>query len=81
MPWVMRNFFDLFARDMVLLRQVGIRPVVVHGGGPQIGAMLEKLQIKSEFIDGLRVTDQSTIDVVEMVFIRLDQQANRCGDQ
>jgi acetylglutamate kinase len=61
------KLFDLFARDMVLLRQVGIRPIVVHGGGPQIGAMLEKLQIKSEFIDGLRVTDQATIDVVEMV--------------
>lgn len=57
----------LFARDMVLLRQVGLNPVVVHGGGPQIGAMLEKLQIKSEFIDGLRVTDKGTIDVVEMV--------------
>lgn len=62
-----QTLFDLFARDMVLLRQVGIRPIVVHGGGPQIGAMLEKLQIKSEFIDGLRVTDQATIDVVEMV--------------
>lgn len=61
------KLFDLFARDMVLLRQVGIRPIVVHGGGPQIGAMLEKLNIKSEFIDGLRVTDQATIDVVEMV--------------
>lgn len=61
------KLFDLFARDMVLLRQVGIRPIVVHGGGPQIGAMLEKLGIKSEFIDGLRVTDQATIDVVEMV--------------
>lgn len=61
------KLFDLFARDMVLLRQVGIRPIVVHGGGPQIGAMLEKLEIKSEFIDGLRVTTQDTIDVVEMV--------------
>ena len=61
------TLFDQFARDMVLLRQVGIRPIVVHGGGPQIGAMLEKLQIKSEFIDGLRVTDQATIDIVEMV--------------
>lgn len=61
------KLFDLFARDMVLLRQVGIRPIVVHGGGPQIGAMLEKLNITSEFIDGLRVTDQATIDVVEMV--------------
>ena len=57
----------LFARDMVLLRQVGLNPVVVHGGGPQIGAMLEKLQIQSEFVDGLRVTDEKTIDVVEMV--------------
>lgn len=56
-----------FARDVVLLRQVGLNPVVVHGGGPQIGAMLEKLQIKSEFIDGLRVTDKATVDVVEMV--------------
>jgi len=56
-----------FARDIVLLRQVGLNPIVVHGGGPQIGAMLEKLQIKSEFIDGLRVTDQETVDVVEMV--------------
>lgn len=62
-----QKLFDLFARDMVLLRQVGIRPIVVHGGGPQIGAMLEKLNIKSEFVDGLRVTDQATIDVVEMV--------------
>ena len=57
----------LFARDVVLLRQVGINPVVVHGGGPQIGRMLERLKIKSEFIDGLRVTDRETVDVVEMV--------------
>lgn len=57
----------LFARDIVLLRQVGINPVVVHGGGPQIGAMLERLKIQSEFIDGLRVTDEETVDVVEMV--------------
>lgn len=62
-----QTLFDHFARDMVLLRQVGVRPIVVHGGGPQIGAMLEKLGIKSSFIDGLRVTDQATIDVVEMV--------------
>ncbi|MGQ3031321.1 MAG: acetylglutamate kinase, partial [Ferrovibrionaceae bacterium] len=58
---------EQFARDIVLLKQVGINPVVVHGGGPQIGAMLERLQIKSEFIDGLRVTDRHTVDVVEMV--------------
>ncbi|MBL6958159.1 MAG: acetylglutamate kinase [Rhodospirillales bacterium] len=57
----------LFARDIVLLRQVGINPIVVHGGGPQIGKMLERLKIQSEFIDGLRVTDQATVDVVEMV--------------
>jgi acetylglutamate kinase len=58
---------DLFARDIVLLRQVGINPVVVHGGGPQIGQMLDRLKIKSEFIDGLRVTDKETVEVVEMV--------------
>ncbi|MFQ5764412.1 MAG: acetylglutamate kinase, partial [Rhodospirillales bacterium] len=57
----------LFARDMVLLRQIGVNPVVVHGGGPQIGEMLERLKIKSEFVDGLRVTDKETVDVVEMV--------------
>ena len=56
-----------FARDMVLLEQSGVNPVVVHGGGPQIGAMLEKLGIKSEFADGLRVTDKATVEVVEMV--------------
>ncbi len=58
---------DMFARDIVLLRQIGINPIVVHGGGPQIAGMLERLKIKSEFIDGLRVTDEETIDVVEMV--------------
>ena len=59
----------LFARDVVLLRQVGMNPVVVHGGGPQIGDMLKRLKIKSEFIDGLRVTDRETVDVVEMVLV------------
>ena len=58
---------ELFARDIALLRQVGSNPIVVHGGGPQIGAMLDKLSIKSEFIGGLRVTDKATVDVVEMV--------------
>lgn len=58
---------DEFARDVVLMRQVGVNPVVVHGGGPMINAMLEKLQIKSEFVNGKRVTDAATIDVVEMV--------------
>ena len=58
---------DSFARDIVLLKQVGINPIVVHGGGPQIGAMLERLKIKSSFVDGLRVTDADTADIVEMV--------------
>jgi len=58
---------DSFARDIVLLKQVGINPIVVHGGGPQIGQMLERLKIKSAFIDGLRVTDQATVEIVEMV--------------
>ena len=57
----------LFASDVVLLKQVGVNPVVVHGGGPQIGAMLERLKIKSEFVDGLRVTDAETASIVEMV--------------
>ena len=56
-----------FARDMVLLEQSGVNPVVVHGGGPQIGAMLSKLGIKSEFAAGLRITDKPTVEVVEMV--------------
>ncbi len=56
-----------FARDIVLLKQAGVNPIVVHGGGPQIGAMLERLQIKSEFKDGLRVTDQPTVEIVQMV--------------
>jgi len=58
---------DPFARDIVLLKQVGINPVVVHGGGPQIGQMLQRLGIKSSFVDGLRVTDRETMEVVEMV--------------
>jgi len=56
-----------FARDMVLLEQSGVNPVVVHGGGPQIGAMLEKLGIKSKFSGGLRITDKATVEIVEMV--------------
>jgi acetylglutamate kinase len=58
---------DDFAQDIVLMKQTGIDPVVVHGGGPQIGAMLKKLNINSSFIDGLRVTDQAAVEVVEMV--------------
>ena len=58
---------ESFARDVVLMKLVGMNPIVVHGGGPQIGALLEKLNIKSEFVDGMRVTDAKTMDVVEMV--------------
>jgi acetylglutamate kinase len=61
------NNIKNFAKNVVLLKQVGINPIIVHGGGPQIGKMLDKLNIKSTFIDGLRVTDADTVDVVEMV--------------
>src|SRR5271154_4621412 len=56
-----------FGRDIALLKQVGINPVVVHGGGPQINAMLGRLEIQSTFVDGLRITDAAMVDVVEMV--------------
>jgi acetylglutamate kinase len=56
-----------FAQDIVLLKAVGINPIVVHGGGPQIGAMLKKLGVESRFVDGLRVTDKETAEVAEMV--------------
>lgn len=56
-----------FARDIVLMNQVGVHPVIVHGGGPMINALLEKLEIKSEFVKGKRVTDEATMEVVEMV--------------
>jgi acetylglutamate kinase len=58
---------DSFARDVVLMKLVGMNPIVVHGGGPQIGRLLDKLNISSEFVDGMRVTDAETMDVVEMV--------------
>jgi len=58
---------ESFARDVVLMKLVGMNPVVVHGGGPQIGKLLEKLNIQSEFVNGMRVTDTETMDVVEMV--------------
>ena len=75
-----------FARDIVLLKQSGIDPVVVHGGGPQIGAMLNRLGIKSEFSGGLRITDKATVEVVEMVLAgsinkNLVSQLNRAGGQ
>ncbi len=60
-----------FARDIVLMRQVGVNPVVVHGGGPMINSMLDKLGIKSQFVRGKRVTDKATVEVVEMVLAGL----------
>ena len=62
-----------FAHDVVLLKLVGMNPVVVHGGGPQIEQMLKKLDIKSEFIQGMRVTDEATLDVVEMILSALNK--------
>ena len=58
-----------FAEDVVLMHSVGIQPVVVHGGGPQIGALMERLGIQSEFRDGLRVTDAATLEVARMVLV------------
>lgn len=75
---------DSFARDVVLMRQVGINPVIVHGGGPMINDMLARLGVKSEFIDGKRVTDAQTVEIVEMVLSgsvgkRIVQAINRQG--
>ncbi len=75
---------DEFARDVVLMRQVGVNPVIVHGGGPMINAVLNQLQIKSEFVNGKRVTDSATMEVVEMVLSglvnkRIVQAINRQG--
>ena len=61
------DLHESFARDVVLMKLVGVNPIVVHGGGPQIGKLLDKLGIASEFVDGMRVTDSATMDVVEMV--------------
>ena len=58
---------EMFGADIALLKQVGVNPVVVHGGGPQINAMLKRLAIQSTFVDGLRVTDAAMVEVVEMV--------------
>ena len=62
-----KELAEIFARDIVLMKQIGVHPVVVHGGGPQIGNMLERLAVKSEFVDGLRITDADTVGIVEMV--------------
>ncbi|MCB1614420.1 MAG: acetylglutamate kinase [Pseudomonadales bacterium] len=64
---VSQQLQENFARDIVLMKLVGMNPVVVHGGGPQIGELLKKLNIESSFVDGMRVTDAATMDVVEMV--------------
>ena len=61
------ELFETFARDVVLMKLVGMNPVIVHGCGPQIGALLDRLKIKSEFVEGMRVTDAPTMNVVEMV--------------
>ncbi len=58
-----------FALDIILMKYVGMNPIVVHGGGPQIGSFLKRLSIESEFVDGMRVTDKQTMDVVEMVLV------------
>ncbi|GHC24630.1 acetylglutamate kinase [Aidingimonas halophila] len=78
------TLIDSFARDMVLLKEVGINPVVIHGGGPQIGDLLDKLKIESRFVNGMRVTDAETMDVVEMVLGGLVNKSivnliNQCG--
>ena len=62
-----RELHESFARDVVLMKLVGMNPVVVHGGGPQIGQLLERLNIETAFVDGMRVTDERTMNVVEMV--------------
>ena len=73
---------ETFARDVVLMQQVGVNPVIVHGGGPMINEMLEKLlAITSDFVNGKRVTDAATMEVVEMVLSGTRQQAHRAGDQ
>ena len=75
---------ETFARDVVLMQQVGVNPVIVHGGGPMINQMLDKLEIKSDFVNGKRVTDEATMEVVEMVLSgrvnkRIVQAINRQG--
>jgi len=78
------TLIDSFARNMVLMKEVGINPVVVHGGGPQIGDLLKRLNIESRFVNGMRVTDAQTMDVVEMVLGGLVNKGivnliNQCG--
>ncbi len=68
------ELFTSFARDVLLLKQVGIHPIIVHGGGPKINEMLKKLAIESNFIDGLRVTDAASIEIVSMVLNQLNKR-------
>ena len=78
-----------FAKDVTLLRFIGVRTVIVHGGGPQIGQMLARLGKQTEFVDGVRVTDDETMDVVEMVLggqinaeiVVADRRGRRAGDR
>ena len=77
---------NCFAKDITLLEQSGVKPIVVHGGGPQIGKLLHRLQIESKFADGLRVTDEATIEVVEMVLAgsinkQIVAEINKAGGQ
>src|SRR5437660_7011 len=65
---------ESFAQDIVLLKYVGINPVVVHGGGPQIDQLLDKLGITSRYVRGMRVTDQETLDIVELVLVGKDNK-------
>ena len=71
----------LFAEDIVLMRLVGMRPVVVHGGGPQISDLMTRLGKETEFRDGLRVTDAETLDIARMVLDRQGQPRDRGGHQ
>ncbi len=75
---------ESFSQNIVLMKQVGINPIVVHGGGPQIGKMLKRLNIKTNFVDGLRVTDKGTVEIVEMVLSgkinkEIVESINNCG--
>ena len=70
-----------FARDVLMMKYIGLHPVVVHGGGPQISGYLKKLGKDSTFIQGMRVTDRETMDIVEMVLVGEGQQGNRGIDQ
>jgi acetylglutamate kinase len=71
---VAEDLKESFAKDVVLMKYIGINPVVVHGGGPQIGRMLDRIGKKSEFVEGMRITDEDTMDIVEMVLGKLNKE-------